>query len=778
MSEIQKVAVIGAGVMGAGIAAHITNAGIPCILLDMPANAENNKNKIADDAVTELLKTTPAPFMSAKNSKLITTGNIEDDLPLLGDCDWVIEAIVENLNIKKELYVKILKHRKPNSIVSSNTSTIPLRDLMSGMDEKLRPYFLITHFFNPPRYMKLLEIVATHHSDPTSLESIKKTCDIKLGKTVIEAKDTPGFIANRIGTYWFQLGIKTALELNLTVEEADAVTSKPFGIPKSGIFGTLDLVGLDLLPHVASSMLSRLPDKDAYRDIYFEPQIVTQMLTKGWVGRKGPSGFYRLKKVGKEKTKESIDLQTGVYSKSKKPVLDSLRIVRSEGILGLLNYEDKGGKFAWALASKGLLYAASLVTQIADNILDIDTAMKEGYGWKYGPFEIIDKIGATQFSKLLKTKSIPVPSIILMASQKQGFYRIQDGVVQFLHVNGEYHDVPKKENIISLKDIKLRSEPILQNNSAKVWDLDDGVVCFEFTSKLNSLDPDIMDLYKRTIKYINNTESQKALVIYNEGSHFSAGANLGLFLYAANLAMWPEIESQIEDGQKTYMAIKQAPFPVVAAPAGMALGGGCEILLHSDAVQAHAETYTGLVEVGVGVVPSWGGCKEMLLRFINNPKIPKGPMPAIAKAFESIGMAKVSTSASEALELGILSASDGITMNRNRLLTDAKEKALSLVSGYTPPEEATLSLPGASGHASIKTILRDMDLKGLLTPHDKVVTEALSEVLTGSSTDITEILTESDILKLERMAFVKLAKTKNTLNRIESMLDTGKPLRN
>ncbi|MBP02414.1 MAG: 3-hydroxyacyl-CoA dehydrogenase [Rhodospirillaceae bacterium] len=778
MSKIKKVAVIGAGVMGAGIAAHITNAGIPCILLDIPAKTKTNKNAVANNAIKALLKTTPASFMSKKNAKLITTGNIEDNFDLISDCDWIIEAIIENLGLKKELYHKISKHRKPKSIVSSNTSTIPLKELISDMDEKLRPYFLITHFFNPPRYMKLLEIVASNYSDRASIEIIKKVCDVHLGKTVIEAKDTPGFIANRIGTFWFQLGVKTAIELNLKVEEADAITSKPFGIPKSGVFGTLDLVGLDLLPHIAASMLERLPDQDNYRDIYFEAPIITQMLDKGWIGRKGPSGFYRLRKAGTTKIKESIDLKDGTYSKSIKPSLASLNTARSEGLLGLLGHEDKGGRFAWELASKGLLYAASLITQIADTVVDIDVAMKEGYGWKYGPFEIIDKIGVTQFVELLRNTSITIPPIILLAAQKQGFYRIENGNIQFLNVDGTYHDIPKHEDIISLKDIKLNSSPILQNKSAKVWDLDDGVVCFEFTSKLNSLDPDTMNLYKKTIKYIDSTDKQIALVIYNEADHFSAGANLGLFLYAANLAMWPEIENQIEDGQETYMAIKQASFPVVAAPAGMALGGGCEILLHADAIQAHAETYTGLVEVGVGLVPSWGGCKEMLLRFSKDPKMPKGPMPSIAKAFELIGMARVSTSAIEAKELGILSESDGITMNRNRLLKDAKEKALSLVTNYKPPEEAALNLPGASGRAAIKTILRDMDLKGLLTPHDKVVTEELSKVLTGHETDITESLTESEVLELEKTAFINLARTNKTLNRIESMLDTGKPLRN
>jgi 3-hydroxyacyl-CoA dehydrogenase len=778
MAEIKKAAVIGAGVMGAGIAAHIANAGIPVYLLDIVPKDGSNRNAIAESAIKKMLKTEPAPFMSKRAAKLVTPGNIEDHMEWLGDCDWIVEAVIERLDIKQNLYAKIGKVKKKGAVLSSNTSTIPLKDLTGGMDSALVPDFMITHFFNPPRYMRLLEIVASDKTRADAVEMIDAFCDVKLGKGVIHAKDTPGFVANRIGTYWFQLGLKGALDLGLTVDEADAVGSRPFGIPKSGFFGTLDLVGLDLMPHVAASMLERLHENDAYRSIHSEPKVVQMMLEKGWIGRKGPGGFYRLKKEGATKAKESINLNTGEYAPSEKASLGSLNVSKKGGLKALVQEEDKGGQFAWFLASHAFTYTASLVPEIADTIVDVDAGMKDGYGWKTGPFELIDNMGADWFAEKLKAANIDVPPMLTLAAEKGGFYRVENGVRQYLTTDGAYVDVPKPDGVLRLSDVKLASKPMLKNGSASVWDIGDGVLCFEFTSKMNSLDPDIMDLYKKTIKQIKGDDALKALVIYNEGSNFSVGANLGLFLFAANIALWPEIESQIEDGQKTYLALKQAPFPVVAAPSGMALGGGCEILLHADAVQAHAETYTGLVEVGVGIIPGWGGCKEVLLRLKNHPCLPRGPMPAVAKAFEMIGTAQVAKSASEAMEMGLFRDTDAITMNRDRLLADAKAKALKLAENYEAPEEQEISLPGPTGRAALDMALHDLALKGMATPHDQVVAGALAKMLTGGDTDMTETLMEKDLLKLEREYFMSLARTNGTLARMEHMLDTGKPLRN
>ncbi len=778
MAEIKKAAVIGAGVMGAGIAAHITNAGIPCVLLDIVPKDGKNRNAIAEGAVAKLLKTDPAPFMSKRNAQMITPGNIEDNLDLLADCDWIIEAVIERLDIKQDLYKKVQAKRKKGSIVSSNTSTIPLKELEAGMPPEMVPDFLITHFFNPPRYMRLLEVVAGPKTRKDAVTTIRDFGDVRLGKGVVLCKDTPGFIGNRIGIYWMQNAVVQAINMGLSVDEADAIGSRPFGIPKTGVFGLLDLIGIDLMPHLAKSMLSLLPKTDPYVAISAEPPVVTTMLKNGWIGRKGPSGFYRLRKDGGAKIKESLDLKSGEYKPSVKADFASLNASKKGGLKALVEQPDKGGQYAWKVASGGLVYTASLVPEIADTIVDVDEAMKDGYGWGLGPFEVIDTMGAKWFADKLAADKITVPPLLKLAAEKGGFYRTKNGKLQYLTTKGEYTDVVRAPGVLKLSDVKRAGKPIIKNPSAKVWDIGDGVLCFEFTSRANSLDPLTMAAYKDVMKLIKADKKWKGLVVHNEGPNFSVGANIGLVLFAANIAVWSELESQIEDGQKTYQNLKLAPFPVVSAPLGMALGGGCEILLHSDAIQAHAETYTGLVEVGVGVIPGWGGCKEMLLRLKNDPKMPKGPMPAVARAFELIGTAQVAKSAFEAKEMGILRKDDAISMNRDRLLADAKAKVLKLAENYKPPVEQTISLPGAGGIAALKVALEGFKLAGKLTPHDEVVSLALAKVLTGGKTDLTETVSEKDLMKLERQSFLELAKNTATLARMEVMLDTGKPLRN
>ena len=772
MTSINKVTVIGAGVMGARIAAHLCNAGISTNLIDIVPKDNKNRNQISQNALRVMLKEEPAPFMSKRAVKLLTIGNIEDNLDFIKNSDWVIEAIVENLEIKKNLYEKIAKIMPKNCIVSSNTSTIPLNDLTQGMNEKIASNFMITHFFNPPRYMKLLEIISSKFTRSDLKEKVHQLCDNKLGKSVIHAKDTPGFVANRIGTFWFQLGIKSTIELDISIEEADILASLPFGIPKSSIFGTLDLVGLDLMPHVSQSMLERLPENDEFRKIYSEPKIIKKMLENGWVGRKGPGGFYRLNRKDNKKIKESINLKTGVYNKSTKIK------IKDKNIKNIINKNDSQAKFVWSLVSIAIPYVISLLPEISDEILDIDVAMKDGYGWKYGPFEIIDNLGAKWLLEKFEEENIKIPPLLKTAASKEGFYRVVNGKKQFLCSDQTYKDIPQSKGILNLFDIKNISKPLLENHSASVWDIGEKVLCFEFTSKMNSLDPSIMEMYKKTITFIKKSDKYNSLVIYNEADNFSVGANLALFLFAANIAMWNEIESQIEDGQKTYQALKYAPFPVVSAPSGLALGGGCEILLHSDAIQAHSETYMGLVEAGVGIIPGWGGCKEMILRLKNNPKTPGGPMAALLKVFEIIGTAKVAKSAFEAKEFGFLTTNDDITMNKDRLLFDAKQKAIKLSKNYTPPINQECSLPGETGLATMKLAINDLSLKGQITSHDKIVAEALAKVITGGNTDITETLNENDLLKLERKMFLKLSKTQGTLDRMEHMLNTGKPLRN
>lgn len=773
MEGIRKVAVIGAGVMGAGIAAQVANAGIPVLLLDIVPEGAKERSIVAASAIDRMRKTEPAPLMSEDAAKLITAGNIEDHLKQVAECDWIIEAIIERLDAKQELYHRLEAVRKRGSAVSSNTSTIPLRALVNGLPETFRRDFLITHFFNPPRYMRLLEIVAGPDTAPDIVASISRFGDIALGKTIVECKDTPGFIANRLGVYWMQVAVLEAIEGGLTVEEADAVMGAPFGIPRTGIFGLIDLVGLDLMPHVNASMARLLPAKDAFHAANRELPLVQKMIAEGYTGRKGKGGFYRLDQSGGKRRKLAIDLVTGEYRPEQKPELPELQGARD--LRALLSAESKVGRYAWRVLGQTLAYAASLVPEAADDIVRIDEAMRLGYNWKWGPFELLDKIGPDWVADRLAAEGLPVPAMLELARGKK-FYRVQNGVPQYLGLDGQYHEIVRPEGVLLLSDIKLRTEPLAKNGSAALWDIGDGVACFEFTSKMNALDGDIIVLLEKSIAIVR--ERFKALVIYNEGENFSVGANLGIALFAANIAAWSEIEKQLVAGQRTYLALKYAPFPVVAAPSGMALGGGCEILLHSAAVQAHAETYAGLVECGVGLVPAWGGCKEMLLRWQKSPVSPRGPMPAPIKAFEMISTAQVSRSAAQAKEMLILRPTDRITMNRARLLADAKARALELAQNYLPPQPAVLSLPGASGKLALMMAARNAHKLGKATSHDLVVAEGLANVLSGGECDLVDECDEQRILDLERINFMQLLRTQPTLARIEHTLETGKPLRN
>ncbi len=775
---IEKVAVIGAGVMGAGIAAHVANAGIPVLLLDIVPEGASDRNAIAAGAVKKMLKTDPAPFMSKRAAKLVTPGNIEDHLADITDCDWIVEAVIERLDIKHDLYAKIQAVRKPGSIVTSNTSTLPLSKLVEGMDDAFAQDFAITHFFNPPRYMRLLEIVAGDATRSDAVADLSDFADKRLGKGVVLCNDTPGFIANRIGTFWIQCALVEAMDRKLPIEEVDAVMGRPMGIPKTGVFGLMDLVGIDLMPHVDKGLGDNLPASDAYQELRRELPLIEKMIADGYTGRKGKGGFYRLSKAGGKRVKEAIDLTSGAYAPAKRASLASVSASRKGGFKALMSHDDRGGAYAWAVMSKILAYAAALVPEIADDVPAVDRAMKLGYNWKFGPFELIDKLGAGDFAARLKEEGREVPDLLEKAAAAGGFYRIEAGKLQFLDVNGNYADLVRPEGVLLLEDIKRASEPVAKNGSASLWDIGDGVACLEFHTKLNTFDPDMLKMVGKAVALVPN-KGFKALVIYNEASNFSAGANLGLALFAANTAMWPLVEEMVEQGQKAFLALKRAGFPVVSAPSGLALGGGCEVLLSSDAVQAHAESYIGLVEVGVGIVPGWGGCKEMLLRLSKDPKRPRGPMPPVSSSFETIGTAKVAKSAFEAKELGFLKASDGITFNRERLLADAKARALALVEDYAAPEAAELTLPGPSGAAALRLALKDLTARGLATPHDQVVAGGLVDVLTGGpGADITEPVSEEEVLKLERETFMKLIKTNGTLARMEHMIETGKPLRN
>ncbi|EGI56258.1 3-hydroxyacyl-CoA dehydrogenase, NAD binding domain protein [Sphingomonas sp. S17] len=771
---INKVCVIGAGVMGAGIAAQVANAGVPVLLLDIVPKDGADRDAIAKGAVAKMLKTEPAAFMSPAAAKLVETGNIEDHLGKVAECDWIVEAVVERLDIKQALYARLEELKRPGTAVSSNTSTIPLGHLVEGRSAQFRQDFLITHFFNPPRYMRLIEIVTSPDTDAGVAAKVEQFVDHRMGKRIVRAKDTPGFIANRIGTYWLAIALNAALDQGLTVEEADQIGGRPMGVPKTGIFGLLDLVGIDLMPLLAKSLSSTLPEGDAYFDTIRPLPLIDKMIAEGFTGRKGKGGFYRLdKKPDGTKAKQSLDLQTGEYRPEKKP--DRLPGRAEKDLAALVATPGKVGDYAWAILGPVLSYAAGLVGEAADDVVAIDDAMKLGYNWKFGPFELIDRMGPGKLAERLRAEGKPVPALLETAGDRP-FYRVVDGKRQYLTVGGDYADVVRAEGVLLLEDIKLRSEPLLKNGSASAWDVGDGVVAFEFTGKMNALDEQVLSLLQKTIALVKS--QYKALVVYNEGSNFSAGANLGLAMFAVNIAAWGEVDKLVVAGQQAYKALKYAPFPVVAAPAGMALGGGCEILLHADAIQAHAESYIGLVETGVGLVPGWGGNGELIDRLAKSPKMPKGPMPAVMKAFETISTAQVSRSAALAKDLGYLRKDDGITMNRDRLLADAKQKALSLVEGYQPPEKPIFRLPGAAGRVAFNGAVADFAKKGVATPYDVVVAGRLANIVTGGEADLIDEVSEDQLLKLERAAFMESVKDARTQARVEHMLETGKPLRN
>jgi len=774
MPSIQKVAVIGSGVMGSGIAAQIANAGLEVILLDIVAEG-SDRDAVARGAIQRMRKTNPAPLMHPRNAGRIRPGNLDDHLDWLADCDLVIEAVLENLEIKKDLYQKVDAHRRSDCIVTSNTSTIPLDHLVADMPEDFREHFAVTHFFNPPRYMRLLELVAGSVTRAGVITALRDFGDRLLGKSVVDCKDTPGFIANRIGILWMGVAVRFAFEDGITVEEADAIIGKPMGIPKTGIFGLLDLVGIDLQPHVERSMLSLLPKGDMYRDIHRRSEFIEKMIADGYTGRKGKGGFYRLNRSGGGKIKEALDLSSGEYHRAKTPTLESVEAARG-GLRALVEHPDHGGQYAWRVLSHTLSYAAALVPEIADDIHAVDEAMKNGYAWKWGPFELIDKLGPRWFAERLAGEGMVVPPLLEKVGDSS-FYRTENGRLQYFGTDGAYHNVERADGVLLLSDIKRSSDRIAGNASASLWDIGDKVLCLEFHSKMNAVDEGIMTMTANAMKMIP-AQGYEALVIHNEGTNFSVGANVGLALFAANIAAWPKITESVKQGQDIYKKLKFAPFPVIGAPSGMALGGGCEILLHCDVIEAHAETYMGLVEVGVGLVPAWGGCKEMLLRWSDNPKHAKGPMPAVSKVFETVATATVAKSAEEARSLLYLRPNDGIVMNRDRLLARAKERALSMVKDYMPPEPRELQLPGPSGETAMTLVLNDFRRAGKATDHDVTVGKKLAHVLAGGKVDPTETLTEDKLLNLERAAIVSLLRTSPTLDRIEHMLETGKPLRN
>ena len=796
--RIQKAAVLGAGVMGAGIAAHLTNAGIPTVLLDIvPPNLTDEekqikelRNKFALNGIEVAKKFKPAPlFFHGRLASLITPGNLEDDLELLSECDIIIEAVVENLDIKRALFQKIEPLMKWGAIVSSNTSGLSIASMTEGFGPMFKQNFLVTHFFNPVRFMKLLELVAGPETDQEVIDTWVDFGTNVLGKGIVFGKDTPNFVANRIGVYAINKTIQLMIEGDYTIEEVDVVFGKPMAHPRSAAFKTADLVGVDTYKHVSANCYDNLPEDDE-RDVFTLPDFVHKMVENKWLGGKTKGGFYKkdVDAAGK-RVSLYLDWKTMEYVPTTRPNFDSVKATKGvndpgERVATLLNGEDRGQELAWKSLAATLAYTAKRIGEIADDVVNIDNAMKWGFNWELGPFEVWDAIGVADSVAKMKEMGLTVPALVdEMLEQSEGtFYKREGGVKYYWDfASKSYIQVDKPESFIFLPDIKEVGGVVKENFGATLYDLGDGIAGLEFHTKMNSLDEDIITMLHESIDEVE--QNWNGLVIGGHAEHFSAGANIAMVLMAAQMENWEMLGEVVDQLQQGAMRMKYCRKPVVTAPYGMAIGGGCEVGIHGTRIQAHAELYMGLVEVGVGVLPAGGGCKESVCRMLAGiPGDMKGVsrMPMLQKAFENIATAKVSKSAEEARSLGYLRPMDNITLNRDRLIYDAKQTALGLYrAGYNAPLPPDyLVMPGTDGAALFLAGLEQFAAGGFATPHDVVCGKQIAKVLTGGDVRPGTVVTEQHLLDLEKEGFLYLCGTKATQDRIEHMLATGKPLRN
>jgi 3-hydroxyacyl-CoA dehydrogenase len=765
MAMIAKVAVIGAGTMGAGIAAHLANAGLEVTLLDLDA-------AVARAAVERQVKA--GGFMDPGFDRRIQAGAIGADLNLAAQADWVIEAVAERRDIKHGLFSQLQAACKPACIISSNTSTIPLSDLVDGLPEDFARRFLITHFFNPPRRMRLLELVSGPRTDPAVVAAIQAFADVRLGKGIVFAKDTPGFIANRIGVYWMTVAENEAIRLGLDIEQADALLGKPFGIPPTGVFGLLDLIGIDLMPAILGTLHRSLPPGDPVFEYPIAPPLVEEMIRSGRTGRKAAAGFFRISPD--RKTREALDLKSGEYRPLRSIDDAAVRAATTDPRTFMLD-PTPGGQFVAVVMEKTLAYSAALVPEISDTPLAVDDAMRLGYGWQSGPFDLIDRLGPGWLVERLQARGLPVPAFLTAAAADGSVYRMVNQQKTFLTPRGDREAIIRAEGVFSLSDHKRLAPPCATDAYASLWDIGDGVGLIEFHTKMNTMNAGLLATLERLFGRVG--ADFKALVFGGEATNFSAGADLHEFLAAAEEGE-ARMGEFIDQGQRLFRAVKFAPFPVVAAVGGWTVGGGCELALHCDAVQAAAELTMGLVETRIGVVPGWGGCKEMLLRYWRpDSGLPVGPVAPAFAAFDLIRQARVSSSAFEARRFGVLRQSDSISMNSDRVLADAKARALQLANDYAPPKPRSITLSGSSGASALRESLdRDRDLKRI-TAHDYVTGEGLIHILTGGlSADPARPVSEDAVYALERETFLALFRSPPTLDRIRHMLATGKPLKN
>ena len=803
---IERAAVLGAGTMGARIAAHLANAGIPCYLLDIvppePTPDEKRKgltlespavrNRIVLSGLEAAKKSRPAAFFTTESARLITPGNFEDHLAWCAEADWIIEAVAENLEIKRKLFERVEAVRKPGTLVSTNTSGLPIRKIAEGRSEDFQKHWAGTHFFNPPRYMKLAELIPGPKTLPEVIDALSEVCDVRLGKGVVLAKDTPNFIANRIGTFSMLNAIRQMQALDMTVEEVDTCTGPAVGWPRSATFRTADIVGLDVLVHVVRNLYDNIPD-DESREMFRVPPLIEEMMQRKWLGEKTGSGFYkRVKGTGGESEILTLDWHTMEYRPQKKAKFASIEAAKSiedtaERVKSLFEPAlegkgDKANQFLWAGMGDTFLYTARRIPEIANSILDVDKAMSWGFGWELGPFQMWDAIGVDRVVRALERDGKQMPPLVqkVMASPQKTFYETEKGHTRYFDFGAAaMMALTEPAGLIVLKSLKEQTRVVQENSGASLIDLGDGVLCCEFHAKMNAIGGDIVAMLNAGVARLE-TEFE-AMVIANQGQNFSAGANLMLILMTAQEGEWDDIHLAVKQFQRANMAIKYAPRPVVAAPHAMALGGGCEVPLHSARIHAAVETYMGLVEAGVGLIPAGGGSKEMLIR-ANEQAAAGGNLDlfhVLRHVFENVAMAKVSTSGEEARSLGFLRDSDLISMNRDRQIADAKETALAMVrAGYHPPAPAEIRVLGEEFFSAAKLGIHMLVRGEYATEYDGVVARKLAYILSGGGITAPQTVPEQYVLDLEREAFVSLCGERKTQERIAHTLRTGKPLRN
>ncbi len=808
--QIRQVAVLGAGTMGSRIAAHLANAGIPVVLLDMvpPGTAPNaskqERNRLVLAALDALKKSRPAAFYVPENARFLRPGNFEDDLALVADCDWIIEAVAEDLDIKRSLLLKVQQHLRPGAVVTTNTSGLPIAEIAASLPGGLKPHFFGTHFFNPPRYMRLLEIIPTADTDPADLAAIMHFCDLRLGKTVVRAHDTPNFIANRVGTFSLSNAIRLMQQQGLSIEEVDLLTGSALGWPRTGTFRLGDMIGIDVLAHVAKNFEAQAARiKDERADVTLAP-FIGKMIEKKWLGDKTGQGFY--KSGGKDAEGRDLrlvlDWQTLDYNPSVRPKFPALDIAKNvetadERIPQLLHADaskDKAAAFYWPLLTELFTYSANRIPEIADSIVEVDRAMKAGFNWELGPFEMFDAAGVRATTAKMRAVRLPIAANVeKLLAAGESWYKddpaVPSGRLFFDPVTESYNPVPVAEGVISLVAIKKAHGVVRKNPGASVIDLGQGVAAIELHSKMNALGDDIVSLITNTLKPSSRQVADfEAFVITGESTNFSVGANLMQLLLTIQDEEWDEVDLAVRAFQQMTQMVKFCPRPVVVAPYGMCLGGGTEISLHAAARQPHAELYMGLVEAGVGLIPGGGGCKEMVLRSIDAGSSIRPDargegveiFEAIKKSFETIAKATVSTSAAEARSLGFLQMSDNITVNRDRLLTDTRLRARAIAdAGYAAPiPRADIPAPGESVLATLKLAVWTMREGQYISDHDTKVANWIAYALCGGKVTPGTLVSEQYLLDLEREAFLSLCGEKKTQERIAFTLKTGKPLRN